>query len=159
LERSSQDKYSRRLLLDTSYVLPQLGVEVEGIEDLNEILEKRELYYPMVMVAELEAVVLKEAKKKGLERVPKQALEGLDYLVYSGSISLVPPRGEDLESTYHVLNRGWRDLFDATLYATAIRLRTEALTLDSAFKRFLKENGLEHTLLITHKELERRHKA
>jgi len=140
-------------------VLPHLGVEVGGIEDLDEILEGHELYYPMAMVAELEAVVLKEARKKGLERVPRQALEGLDYLVYGGTITLVSPRGEDLQSTYYVLNRGWRDLFDATLYATAIRLRAEALTLDSAFKRFLEENGLDHRLLITHKELERRHKA
>lgn len=155
MERNSRGEYSSRLLLDTSYVLPHLGVEVRGLEDLDEVLKGRRLYYPMAMMAELEGVVLKEVRRMRLESVPRQASEGLDYLVYGGAIGLVPPRGEDLESMRRVLNAGWRDLFDAILYATASRMGVEALTLDSTFSSFIREKGFKHGLLITHNELER----
>lgn len=155
MERSSRGERSGRLLLDTSYVLPHLGVEVRGLENLDEALEGRRLYYPMAMMAELEAVVLREVRRNGLEKVPRQASEGLDYLVYGGVIGLVPPRGEDLESMRHVLNVGWRDLFDAILYATASRMGVEALTLDSTFRKFLEEKGLRHNLMIIRDELEK----
>lgn len=51
--------------------------------------------------------------------------------------------------------RGWRDVFDAVLFATARRLGARALTLDAKFRGFLREAGFDHSMLVTHRELPR----
>ena len=68
MERKSQSKFStKRLVLDTTYVLPMLGIEVEGLEreSLNYIIKHYELYYPATLLVELKGVVFKEAKRRG----------------------------------------------------------------------------------------------
>ena len=146
----------KRLILDTTYVLPILGIEVRGLdhEILNRLLQRYELCYPALLLTELKGVVLKEVRKRGLKEVPEQATRGLDYLVYSGAINIILPTGEDLKIMYELLRHGWKDIFDLLLYATAVRTDSRVLTMDRSFKEFLKRHGFRHELLITHRELE-----
>lgn len=44
-------------------------------------------------------------------------------------------------------------MFDALLYSTAKRIKVPALTLDLAFRSFLKENSLEYQWLKTPEEI------
>ena len=150
-----REEYSeRKIILDTTYVLPILGIEVEGLDrDILDHLIKYELYYPALLLVELKGVVLKEARKRGLESIPEQAIKGLNFLIYSGEINIVAPTGEDLKVMYELLRRGWKDIFDLSLYATAIRIDSRVLTMDKSFKKFLKDHGFHYQLLITHKEL------
>ena len=150
-----REEYSeRKIILDTTYVLPILGIEVEGLDrDILDHLIKYELYYPALLLVELESVVLKEARKRGLKSIPEQAIKGLNFLIYSGEINIVAPTGEDLKVMYELLRRGWKDIFDLSLYATAIRIDSRVLTMDKSFKKFLKDHGFHYQLLITHKEL------
>jgi len=53
------------------------------------------------------------------------------------------PIGDDLELMYELTRYGWRDIFDAALYTTALRLNAKALILDSTFKISSKNMGLE----------------
>ena len=150
-----REEYSeRKIILDTTYVLPLLGIEVEGLDrDILDHLIKYELYYPALLLVELESVVLKEARKRGLKSIPEQAIKGLNFLIYSGEINIVAPTGEDLKVMYELLRRGWKDIFDLSLYATAIRIDSRVLTMDKSFKKFLKDHGFHYQLLITHKGL------
>lgn len=150
-----REEYSeRKIILDTTYVLPILGIEVEGLDrDILDHLIKYELYYPALLLVELESVVLKEARKRGLKSIPEQAIKGLNFLIYSGEINIVAPTGEDLKVMYELLRRGWKDIFDLSLYATAIRIDSRVLTMDKSFKKFLKDHGFHYQLLITHKGL------
>lgn len=150
-----QKKYSNSIIVDTPYLLPIVGLRVKGLsrEDFEYILENYHLFYPKLLLTELSAVIVKQAKKKKLEKIPKQAIEGLNSIIYLETINLIPLDGEDLRIVYKLSRLGWKDMFDSILYATAIRLNMKVLTMDKKFKNFLKEKGLKYELLISHKQL------
>ena len=153
--KRSRKKYLDELLLDTSYVLPFVGIEVEEIPEniYTKILTKK-LYYPLALVAELIGVIMKEAKKSKIEELPEEATEGFNSIIFGSKINLVPPVGDDLKVAYELIKLGWNDIFDALLYATAKRIGIKALSLDRDFKKFLRENGYEADLLVSHKEVQ-----
>ena len=138
-----------RVLLDTSFLLPYVGLRVEGIdEEVIEWLENLDLYYPYIMIPELIGVVFKVAKKKGLSIVPENALEGFNFIVYGENIHLISPIKQDLEIAYELIMMGLRDIFDAILYATSKRTGIKAITADKSLIKFIKENNLETNNLI-----------
>lgn len=67
------------LIVDTSFLLPLVGIKVKGIKD--ELLEGKAIYYPSLMLTELLAVIFKEAKKLKLGKVPEEAMKGLIYVL------------------------------------------------------------------------------
>jgi len=142
-----------KVVLDTTYLLPYVGIRVEGIGDIERKLEKYEVCYPTLLILELEAVILKEARRKGLEEIPRDVRRRVDYLLYGGWIELIPPRGEDLQVIHFILRRGWRDIFDAILYATAVRINAGILTMDTTFRKFLRDRGFNYQILIGEEEL------
>lgn len=150
-----QKKYSSSIVADTTYLLPIVGLAVKGLsrEDFNYILKNYQLFYPIPLLTELSAVIIKQARKEKLEEIPRQAIEGLNSIIYRETINLVPLDGEDLKIVYKLLKLGWKDIFDSILYATAIKLNMKILTMDKKFKNFLREKGLKHELSISHKQL------
>jgi len=144
LVRRSQ-KQSREFVVDTTFLLPYLGIRVRGLDE--DVLSSLLPCYPIIMLVELLGVLYKEAKKKGLQELPEQALEGFNSIVYGKDIKLIFPTEEDLCLGYEVMRRGWKDIFDVMLYATAKRLGIKALTMDSSFKSFLREAKLDHEVL------------
>jgi len=157
LARSSRGARSGELLLDTTYLLPYLGIRVRGVEPrrLDRTLRSYRLLYPLVMLAELEGVLYKVGRDMGVDDLPRAALDGFNSIVHGALVELVPPTDEDLEIAYRVISAGWSDLFDAALYATAERLGVQALTLDDRFREFLRRAGFNHRRLVSHRELGR----
>ncbi len=142
------------LLLDTSYVLPLVGVEVEGIDkEVYDRILKKKLHYPLALVAELVGVVAKEARKAGID-VPEEAVEGFNSIVFGGRIKLILPEGDDMRVACELIRSGWNDVFDALLYATAKRLGVKALTMDREFRKFLAKHGYDAELLVGHEDLD-----
>jgi len=154
LARKSQSSYSNKLLLDTSYLLPFVGIEVLGVKEeiCSEIL-KRELYYPSSLIPELSGVIIKEAKKNGLDEVPEEVINAFNTIVFGKDVHIILSEGIDLKIAYELIKLGWRDLFDALLYATAMRIEMQVLSLDKQFKGFLKDHGYNYELFVSHKEL------
>lgn len=64
-----------------------------------------------------------------------------------------------VEVAYEVVSRGWRALYNASAYAAAVRVDRGLLTIDSAFKGFLRRQGFEVHRLLSRYELERLLKA
>jgi len=155
LARSSREARSGELLLDTTYLLPYLGIRVRGVESrrLDRALRSYRLLYPLVMLAELEGVLYKVSRDRGMDRLPRAALDGFNSIAHGALVELVPPTDDDLEVGYRVISAGWSDLFDAALYATAERLDVQALTLDDSFREFLRRRGFNYKRLVTHREL------
>ncbi|RLE78649.1 MAG: hypothetical protein DRJ51_09200, partial [Thermoprotei archaeon] len=136
-------------------MLPVVGLAVKGLskEDFNSLLENYQIFYPELLLVELYAVIVRQIRKEKLKEIPRQAIEGLNSIIYLETINLVPPDGGDLEVICELVNLGWKDVFDAILYATATRLNMKILTMDMRFKEFLKRKGLKHEILISHKQL------
>lgn len=155
MERRSRKSYPRKLILDTSFLLPYLGIRVVGIEEkrLGKIMENYETYYPLLLLVELQGVVFKEARKQSLSEIPKKTVDSFISLVYGEYVKMIPPAEEDLSKSYDIISSGWNDIFDSILYAVSKRTGIKALTMDMAFREFLKENGFDHKLLITMNEI------
>jgi hypothetical protein len=62
---------------------------------------------------------------------------------------MLPPAEDDLNTSYDLILSGWNDIFDAILYAVSKRTKMRVLTMDTAFKSFLKERRFDHDLLVT----------
>ncbi len=133
-----------KLVVDTSFILPYLGIKVKEIKE--ELLEDKVIYYPLLLIVELIAVVIKETKKRNLENVPYEASRGLSYVL--SRINLIELGSEDLRIIYPVSKKGWNDIFDLLLYSTSIRKKLPLLTLDKEFVEFLANNGFDITDLL-----------
>lgn len=127
------------LIIDTSFLLPLVGIKVKGIQD--ELLEGRAIYYPNLMLTELLAVIFKEAKKLRLDKVPEEAMKGLIYVL--SNVKLIPIEELEIETIYEILNKGWKDIFDAILYTAYKSTKIPLITMDKSFYNFLKEKGID----------------
>lgn len=132
-----------RVIVDTSFLLPIVGIRLgEDIEEIMELINDFKIYYPYLMIPELVGVIFKIARKKRLDSIPRMALDGLNYILYSGEISLIHPSDKDFEIAYELLRLGSKDIFDSILYATSVRTKLKAVTLDRYFIDFLREKRL-----------------
>lgn len=116
-----------------------MGIKVKGIKD--ELLEGRAIYYPNLMLTELLAVIFKEAKKLKLDKVPEEAMKGLIYVL--SNVKLIPIEELEIETIYEILNKGWKDIFDAILYTAYKSTKIPLITMDKSFYNFLKEKGID----------------
>jgi hypothetical protein len=119
------------VIVDTSFILPMVGVKVRGV-DLR-LLADKTLCYPQLMLIELLAVMVKEAKALSLQFLPQNALRGFLNVLYSGEVKILSPTPDDVQIVYDVIRSGWKDIFDAVLYATSVTTNTSALTLHRGF--------------------------
>lgn len=139
------------LILDTSFLLPYIGIRVKGIdEEISNYLEGIKLYYPYILLPELIGVIFKVSKKYRFERIPIEALNGLNTIIYGNDIRLLTPKSEDIEIAYDLIRKGLNDLFDALLYSTSIRTRIKVITGDKTLLNFLENKGFntENILLV-----------
>ena len=123
MEKGSQSSSSPKLVLDTSYVLPFLGV------------------------------VFKQLRKAEASFLPAEVGEGIDSLVYSSEVELLPLTSEVAEEAYKLIKAGWKDIFDAIAYATAKSAGALLLTLDEGLRRFLAEKRMPYAFLVDHRRL------
>ena len=130
-----------KILLDSTYLLPMVGIEVKGINEILIALKKlkrrklTEFYYTPFNIFE---IIGKIAKLK------------YDYDVVATGLSLIE---EEFELTYPKIEgyikaldlrrRGFNDLIDLLLYATSLTRNLLFLTRDLTLIGFLKKSGEE----------------
>ncbi|AHC52202.1 VapC-type toxin [Sulfolobus acidocaldarius SUSAZ] len=127
------------LMVDTSLLLPFLGIKVRGVNE--NLLEGKNIYYPSLMLVELIAVVIKEARKLGLGLIPQDAIKGLSYINHT--VNLVLMEELDLNVVYDIVSKGWNDIFDAILYSSHSFTKIPLVTLDRMFYEFLNKNSFD----------------
>ncbi|GBF09927.1 hypothetical protein apy_16520 [Aeropyrum pernix] len=138
-----------KILVDTSFLLPALGVEIEGeAMKVIPLFRKLEVYY--LEVALLEAVwrILKIVGRERLERVRI----GIEAIRKTYHIAEPPPKA--YIGAIEIYDKGHRDYIDALHYSVATALGIKFLTIDSKFIEFLGNNGYPiKNVIVTPKEL------
>lgn len=137
------------LILDTSFILPYVGIKVKEVDsEIFTQFKSVKLYYPYALIPELIGVIFKVSMRMGLEKIPNNALIRFNTIIYGGDIRLITPKSEDIEMAYNLVKKGLKDLFDALLYSTSIRTDIKIITGDRRLVEFLRENGLETRNII-----------
>jgi len=151
-ERKLQRKLKKyKILLDTSFVLPFFGIEVENIPDsvVDKIVFKGNLdfIYPKLMLVELIAVISKKVKE--INQIPKFIEERIESLLISSDIKIIDPKPKHLVYALKLRKLGHPDIFDCLAYATAVIENSLFLTVDKNFINFLKDNDLNVGIIIS----------
>ncbi len=139
-----------KVLIDTTFLLPALGVGVEKeAEDVIILFRKIDIYYLEAGLIEAMWKLLKIPSNELYERIRI----GIEAIKRTYRLA-VPPANAYLEAI-KIYNAGHRDYIDALYYTTAKTLNLKFLTIDLSFIEFLKENGYTTELIITPEELEK----
>jgi len=138
-----------RVLLDTTYLLPVVGIEVEGVEKSLIILKnmyrsgKVEIYYTPFNILEIVGKLSRIEYDRDRVRLGLRAIRE--------TFRVTHPTIAGYIRALELRRKGFRDLIDLLLYATAKTRRLIFLTRDCELVNFLKEVG-EDTTVVMHEE-------
>ena len=137
-----------RVLLDTSFILPSLGIDVgEKVSKGLKLLAAKapEIYYSSFSILESLWVL-----SKTIEDAPSQLESfriGLRSVMESGRYRRVNEDSKIMNEAFGLYKLGHKDMIDNILYASSIQLDLKLLTLDNDLKSFIQTKKLRDTLL------------
>ncbi len=130
-----------RILLDSTYLLPILGIDVEGVDKALEVLGrlksdgKAEFYYTEFNLIEILGKISRTNYDRGRVAVGLRSIGEEFELIY--------PTVEGYLKALDLRKRGFMDLIDLLLYATSLTRDLVFLTRDDPLIKFLEERGEE----------------
>jgi len=138
-----------KLLLDTTYILPAIGVSVKGVPEDSavQLIEGgHSVSISGITIFELSAVGAKQISLGNLtaERVSR----GIRAIVYDGGIEMVPIHDTSVLLTAFKLRRTLSDFIDCLILSSAIS-RADALVTEDRHIHDLREDGEFQILLQT----------
>ena len=139
-----------KLLLDSTYLLPIVGVEVEGIEEALIFLkrlrdeEKAEYYYTPFNLFEI------IGKLSRLNYDVNRVTVGLTAI--EEEFKLIQPTRQAYLKALILRAKGYRDFIDLLLYATSQTSDMIFLTRDYTLIKFLKENHEDISKILDEKK-------
>lgn len=134
-EYTNKTKHTNGILLDTSYLLPILGIKV-NLEDYDEtfplLLARFNVFYNPVSLVEAKWIALKRYRKTGNTRILKRFSEGVESIILDDRLKETILTNSLIEETSDKLlvEKNVRDYFDRIIYATAAAHRLTLLTED-----------------------------
>ena len=139
-----------KLLLDSTYLLPIVGIEVEGIEDtlilLKELRDKKEAEYYYTPFNLFEII----GKLSRLSYDPDRVTIGLTAI--EEEFKLIQPTHQGYLKALTLRAKGYRDLIDLLLYATSQTSNIIFLTRDYTLIKFLRENHEDTSKIFDEKK-------
>ena len=144
------------VLLDSTYILPTFGIEVEGLSNKHLTMlrdaalnGKVEYYCSTVIWIEVIGKVSREGIRIGinLDDILDIALKSL---FKSGFYRWIQPNDEALKIAFKLRLEGHKDNIDNLLYATSITNNMVFLTMDEDLKEFLLKQGYKIDNLMNH---------
>jgi len=144
-------KSSRRLklLLDSTYLLPIVGVEVEGIEKALTLLKRlrdeegSEYYYTPFNLFEIIGKLSRLNYDVNRVNIGLTAIEE--------EFKLIQPTRQAYLKALDLRAKGYRDLVDLLLYATSQTSDIVFLTRDYTLIKFLRENHEDTSKILDEK--------
>ena len=135
-----------RVLLDTTFILPTLGIDVgeEVIEGLRK-LEGAEIYCSRFSILESLWVAIRVMKSGSFD--VKRFDQGLRSIMESGKYKMIEEGCQVFKDALRMYALGHGDLIDNILYAASINLGLKLLTVDSELMEFVKSKGLEDAFI------------
>lgn len=144
--RSRQDIL--RVLLDTTFILPTLGIDTgEGVsKGLKRIAQiEADIYCSRFSILEALWVAAKVSGSGDLDAESFRL--GLRSILEGGRYTRVEEDSEIFNEALRLYMLGHRDTIDNILYASSIRLNLKLLTLDAELGKFIHNKGLKDTLI------------
>jgi len=148
-----------KVLLDSTYILPSFGVEVEGISaehiaQLREAAVKGRVRYCCLSVIWVEVIgkICREKERLG-ENVDDIVDIAVKSLMKSGFYEWLTPTMNAVKLAFKLRMLGHRDNIDNLLYATSVVNHMQLLTMDEDLKSFLSKNNFKVDNLINHENL------
>ncbi|GAY26256.1 PIN domain-containing protein [Desulfurococcaceae archaeon AG1] len=132
-----------RILVDTFFILPVLGFKTDNaILNSLPLLRLCDVYYSDVSILEALWKIVRVIKDREQARI---VLEGAGLL--GSSFKRVEIDGKALGIAIELYLKGHKDLIDNILYGVSISKNLKLLTIDKELRIFIKNQGLEDTLL------------
>ncbi len=138
----------QRILLDTSFLLPTLGIEVEQvvIDSLSKLnSESIKACYSDLSLLESSWMAIKQIKNGNYQDTIFR--KGLLSITKTGYYEAVSTDATDYLFALNFYQNGHTDMIDNLLYATALSNQCHFLTIDDQLGRFIKDNKYENVIL------------
>ena len=139
-----------RVLLDTSFLLPSLGIDVgeEVMEGLRKAVDvEAEMYYSDFSILE-SLWVAARLSVRGVFDEQRFSL-GLRSVIEGGIYAKAEADSKTFNDSFKLYMLGHKDMVDNILYSTSTNLGLKFLTLDKELKEFVHRRGLEDTFMST----------
>lgn len=136
-----------KVLLDTSFILPTLGIDVgEEVEEKLKKLDEvdAEIYYSHISILESLWVAAKLMKNQAFDM--ERFIQGLKSVMESGRYLKVEENAQTFIDALKLYELGHRDIIDDLLYAISINFGLKFLTLDTELRGFIQSKKLNDTL-------------
>jgi len=129
-----------RLLVDTTYLLPAIGISVKGIPADGMIRLRQqghELHASDISIFELSAKGAKHIAERRLH--PERVMRGIRAIIYDGTITMIPIHESALLLTAFRLRKMLGDFIDCLILASAMN-HCEVLMTEDNDVRDLRKN-------------------
>lgn len=138
----------RRVLLDTPFMFPSLGIDVgeevsRGLKTLSDT--KSEICYSSFSILESLWVAARLLRSATFDREIFSL--GLRSIIEGRRYKKVEENSEIFNDALRLYLLGHNDMVDNILYASSTQLNLKLLTLDKELKEFIRERRLKDTLI------------
>jgi PIN domain nuclease of toxin-antitoxin system len=145
------------VLLDTSFILPTLGVDIEEIsskelEIMKDLSRKTNFCCSYTSFVEIFGLLGRRFRSVDNSAVAT----GIKSLIESGIYRWVNPSSRALQLAFELRRMGHKDNIDNMLYSIAVDSQMLFLSLDQQLKRFLQKHGYDTDIIVGAKELPKR---
>lgn len=142
----------RDILVDTSFLLPILGVEVEArvIDGLKKVKQSQDrfiIYYSEFSILEAIWKLLKVMSDENVDRVRI----GIDTI--TSNFIKVEPTSKSFICARDLYKKGHKDYIDDLLYCISLENNLEFLTIDEELREFLRKALGENIQVILPEDL------
>jgi len=148
-----------KILLDSTYILPSFGIEVEGLgeEDIIKLkiagIEGKVKFYCLsVTWIEIIGKVHRMVEKYKVD-VKDIIDSAVKSLLESGFYEWITPSSQAVLMAFKLRMLGHRDNIDNLLYASSLENKMIFLTMDKNLVEFLKEHGYSIENVMDHQKL------
>ena len=146
-----------RILLDTSYLLPLFGIDVEidGLkENFPKVLKKFEVYYSPISLIETKFIILR-LLKDGINLLEDYRV-GLDSILAEDLFKPTPLTNSEIEEVADrlLVDKGLKDYFDRMIYATAVVFKLALVTEDRKLTEIASNYSLKPPKVYSWKTLQ-----
>jgi len=146
-----------RILLDTSYLLPLFGIDVEidGLkENFPKVLKRFEVYYSPISLIETKFIILR-LLKEGINLLEDYRV-GLDSILAEDLLKPTLLTNSEIEDVADklLIDKGLKDYFDRMIYATAVVFKLALVTEDRKLTELASNYSLKPPKVYSWKTLQ-----
>jgi len=132
----------KRILFDTTYLLPILGIKIKNLKEYNKyigkILNTYDTYYHPVSLIESKWELLHLMRRIEVEKwgtIASRYRQGLNYILNSNKLTQLRFTNPEVEEEVdYLIRNGYRDYFDLLIFSTAFIENITLITEDDELR-------------------------